>query len=1072
MNITLLSAGAGSGKTYRLTGEMTKLLKGQVRASGIIATTFTKKAAAELQERVRVRLLEEGMTDAANDLGAAMIGTVHSIGARLLQRFAFEAGVSPLVEIIADGDGQRLFNESLSQVLSEERIEKLNLMADRLGLTKKKMGEPDFDWRKNILDITDIARANNFNLSVLEKSKRLSWENFERFLPEEIKIELQTLNNRLTFQLEQAIAALENNDIDSTKTTKDAAIEYRNFANQLKWRGELYWHEWVKITKIKVGAKSKDLVVELQEFALSHDAFSLFRADVKGYMDLIFDIALQALQEFESYKKKRGLIDYTDMETYVSQLLKNETVRETLQEELDLLLVDEFQDTSPIQLDIFLQLSRLAKHSIWVGDPKQSIYGFRGADPAMMKAIIEQTGGVKPENILDKSWRSREDLVNSVNAIFTKSFTQYPSAQVALNAVRTREKEPDSMPLAMQHWHFKSDLDEKKVPAKPWLENCIATQIKTVIDQKLPVLPKGSKEWRPIQAGDIAVLCRSNFACTSVAESLHRTGLKASIARAGLMDTSEAKLVLACLKYLLTSSDALSVAEIRLLASKETLEDLVDDRLLYLEQIKEADPDSPKAAKWGAENPILLLLNELRPRTADLSASEILNMVIDELDLRRIVIQFGNAPQRLDNVDRLRSFALEYESACTRLHSAASLGGFLLWLSTLENNELDTQGSGESPDAVKVLTYHRSKGLEYPLTVCHNLENKLREQIWGVNLVSESQTVDLDNILGNRWLRFWVNPYSDQLGSTRLETNLQLSDEWQLATRQALEEEARLMYVGLTRARDYLVFPSSVKPTLWLNRVFNRGDESLPTLDAYSHETPFYWENKVVNIETQEIFMPKDFTTAANTETEVTFHAERIGKKQHYAYRIDHYNESADGATLSTSEPIVFGLTLESEVWNEDQKSAIQQVLQSIFSADSLKLTLEERTLIVQKQMEIRQIEPTLVESSIFLNQSNAFLTWLKNDLQPLRLDRSILLKTHFNKRLFEVEIDLLLETKTEIIAIKYLPIGDTNRNMKVQALGLSSLLGWLKKMLQGAGNQKVRLFFISVIDGGVVEVF
>jgi ATP-dependent helicase/nuclease subunit A len=396
----------------------------------------------------------------------------------------------------------------------------------------------------------------------------------------------------------------------------------------------------------------------------------------------------------------------------------------------------------------------------------------------------------------------------------------------------------------------------------------------------------------------------------------------------------------------------------------------------------------------------------------------------------------------------------------------------LLWLSTLENNELDTQGSGESPDAVKVLTYHRSKGLEYPLTVCHNLENKLREQIWGVNLVSESQTVDLDNILGNRWLRFWVNPYSDQLGSTRLETNLQLSDEWQLATRQALEEEARLMYVGLTRARDYLVFPSSVKPTLWLNRVFNRGDESLPTLDAYSHETPFYWENKVVNIETQEIFMPKDFTTAANTETEVTFHAERIGKKQHYAYRIDHYNESADGATLSTSEPIVFGLTLESEVWNEDQKSAIQQVLQSIFSADSLKLTLEERTLIVQKQMEIRQIEPTLVESSIFLNQSNAFLTWLKNDLQPLRLDRSILLKTHFNKRLFEVEIDLLLETKTEIIAIKYLPIGDTNRNIKVQALGLSSLLGWLKKMLQGAGNQKVRLFFISVIDGGVVEVF
>ncbi|HNM26759.1 MAG TPA: UvrD-helicase domain-containing protein, partial [Saprospiraceae bacterium] len=90
MNITVLSAGAGSGKTYTLTGRLVELLSGGVRPSGILATTFTKKAAAELQERVRVRLLEAGQTEAANELGQALIGTVHSIGVRLLQRFAFE----------------------------------------------------------------------------------------------------------------------------------------------------------------------------------------------------------------------------------------------------------------------------------------------------------------------------------------------------------------------------------------------------------------------------------------------------------------------------------------------------------------------------------------------------------------------------------------------------------------------------------------------------------------------------------------------------------------------------------------------------------------------------------------------------------------------------------------------------------------------------------------------------------------------------------------------------------------------------------------------------------------------
>ena len=82
LSIKIISAGAGSGKTYSLTSEMTALLRTGVRASGIVATTFTKKAAAELQERVRVRLLQEGLFEQANELGQALIGTVHSLGTR------------------------------------------------------------------------------------------------------------------------------------------------------------------------------------------------------------------------------------------------------------------------------------------------------------------------------------------------------------------------------------------------------------------------------------------------------------------------------------------------------------------------------------------------------------------------------------------------------------------------------------------------------------------------------------------------------------------------------------------------------------------------------------------------------------------------------------------------------------------------------------------------------------------------------------------------------------------------------------------------------------------------------
>ena len=151
MNLKIISAGAGSGKTYSLTKEMAKLLSStanapaKVRASGIIATTFTNKAAAELKERVRIELLENGLTREADELGNAMIGTVHSIGVQLLKRFAFEAGVSPEVDIIADGEQQTIFNQSLSTVIPIKLIHEMEQLSEQLGFNKSFYARKD--WR-------------------------------------------------------------------------------------------------------------------------------------------------------------------------------------------------------------------------------------------------------------------------------------------------------------------------------------------------------------------------------------------------------------------------------------------------------------------------------------------------------------------------------------------------------------------------------------------------------------------------------------------------------------------------------------------------------------------------------------------------------------------------------------------------------------------------------------------------------------------------------------------------------------------------------------------------------------
>ena len=1066
LDIEVISAGAGSGKTYTLTGRMVELLKNGVRPPGIMATTFTQKAAAELQERVRVRLLEAGMTEAANELGEALIGTVHSIGTRLLQRFAFEAGVSPLVEIIAEDDGQRLFNESLSQVLDERRIERMNLLADRLGLTKKTQGET-YDWRRAIRDLTDVARANNFSKEVLKTSKLRSWQSFERLLPPVQDTDAITWHNRLLSAIDQTVAALDANETDGTKTTRDAAETLRNFQNQLKYRGELYWHEWVKIAKTNPGAKSRDRMEELRSLALRHDEHRQFREDVKGYIDLVFDIAADALDEYEQYKKKRGLIDYTDMETYVSRLLRIDSVRETLRGELDLLLVDEFQDTSPIQLDIFLQFSRLAKHSIWVGDPKQSIYGFRGAEPALMQAIIRATGGVKDENILKKSWRSRPDIVYAVNAIFTRAFSDMPVEQVALEpAFNPTYAEDAGVGLSLIHWHFRSELDEKKVPAQPWFDNCIADQIRILLDRKPLIYKKKRTETRALRPGDIAVLCRTNKNCRDMAEALHRAGLKAAISRAGLLETPEVKLALACLKYLLTASDSLSVAEILLLTGVMDLETLVDNRVEYLAALHDT---GMYAGAWG-DAAILRQLNDLRPRTADLSASEILNLVLDELDLRRFAVQLGNPAQRLDNLDRLRRYALDYESACQRLHSAASLGGFLLWLNDRAQNELDAQGSGESDDAVKVLTYHRSKGLEYPAVVCHNLNQPLKEQIWGINLVPETGEPDLDDILGNRWIRFWVNPYADQFRGTRLEETLLQTPEWSQATRTALEEEARLLYVGLTRARDYLVFPSNAHGTKWLNRVFNHGDESVPTLDPDSAETPFYRNGEVIFCDTEALYKPKDFPESLPDESPVPFRAARAGKHPvpRQSLLIDPARETPPGFDPQMPEPVNWGPWL---AFKGDFTPALEKAVQLFFIADNKQFTRQERLAVAQKQLDIRGLTESVSAESL-AQQSEAFRLFLEKRFGPKQMAGKYPFEGFHGQRLLKTEADFFLANEENAVLLLFAHFAEGMKKWRQQAQMAAPQLGWLRTLARKAyPGKSVQCWVVFPLEGQAAEV-
>lgn len=1079
-NLRIISAGAGSGKTYRLTSEMVALLKsGTVRPEGIIATTFTRKAAAELQERVRVRLLQEGLTTQAESLTNALIGTVHGLGVKLLQRFAYEAGVSPEVSIIADEDQQILFNQSLITVLTEDKVREMDTLCRRLGLDKNEY----FDWRSQLRTMTEVARANDFDAAMLEKSKRESVRTFLEFLDPVSQRSADAWNRELSGQLEQAIAGIQAGE-DGTKATQKALSILRQRKRELELRGELSWPEWARLSKLSTGAKSRDLVAELKDYAADHDQHPAFRADIEAFIGLLFDLAVASMAEYDAYKKQRGLIDYTDMEVLVKQLLDHSTVQEVLRKELDLLMVDEFQDTSPIQLAIFLKLSRYARQSIWVGDPKQSIYGFRGAAPELMQGIMQAVGGVKPADIQQHSWRSRQDIVYACNALFTKAFSDIPVEQVALAPQRTKaagdgplnqHAEPIEIDDALTHWHIEydpGDNSRKRRPGKPWLENAIAHQVRNLLDNPVQVLPKGEKEYRAVRPGDIAILCRSNGECQEMAEALHRAGLEVAISRSGLLATAEAKLILAALKYLLNQYDSLSVAELLLLGDQQPLEQILEDRLEYLEQ-KEQEK---RTGRWAAENGFIARLNTLRIRTGDLSSTEILEMVLDELDLRRIIAAWGNTEQRLANVDMLRRMARQYEDGCNRMHSAASLGGFLLWLGEQEVTAQDKQGAGERPQAVNVLTYHKSKGLEWPVVVCHSLEKTLRADVWGMELISGQEGIDFDNILGNRWMRYWVNPYDKQYRKTRLEERLEASEAKQQKITSARQEDARLLYVGLTRARDYLVFPTCEGvPARWLNRVWHDGDEEVPTLDPDTPESPWHWQDVFLNKKTAVVTFERDFEEYSVAALPVLFRTAAAGATtDRYApYYIDERQHNEDQLqqqfTFSTGTITEYAPAFPYD--EADDTRALGKVVKAMHTGwypdypDGVQLAMAEHLLT---QFEVDE----LVGPERVVQQQRAFQQWLDKQFDWTTMHRKYPVEYPVEDRRFTSVFDVFLETARGPVLIQHSGFTGARKQWRNHATGLGLFFYMSQEALRALfPQQEPRLYLHLALQGVVLDV-
>ncbi len=802
--IEIISASAGSGKTYRLATVLhDAIANGSARPDAVLATTFTNRAAAELKERTRTRLLQAGRLEDAHRLGAARIGTVNAVCGRLVGDFAFELGLAPNLRVIDEQAAAVALRQAMSRVVAAADTEQL---AD----VKRRFDE-SWDWQRDVERIVTLARANRLGADAFAVAAERSLEGLLALFGEP-EPDGAALDAALADALARFVTEVDL-EVDKTKKTREALDRARVILAKLRRGTPPQWREWWQAESLDVGAKSRNVAAPVHAAGAGQDRHPRLRADLRTTCTLVYAIAARTLRAYEDYKRAWGAIDFTDQEVLALQLLDRAEVRARLRGDVDLVLVDEFQDTSPLQLAIFLRLADVAKRSVWVGDQKQSIFGFRGTDPALMDAAVESIlAGAEPET-LAQSWRSRPALVQLTSDVFARGFGRYgvPESRVRLAAASTEDAGAGLGPIA-ERW---------RLPAKNLSEDAayLASAVRDLLaDADGRVRDRATGEVRPLRPGDVAVLCHQNATCGNLARELAAVGVRAVLARAGLMATPEALLVLAGLRLFVDAQDTLAAAELaRLVAYPAAGDQWLAD--LMARPAREAFADLDVVRRVAAAR-------VAEPHAGALAAFD---AVLDAVEARERCLEWGESAFRLANLDALRAHAVTYANLCASDGRGCTPAGLVAAFVDLADSGLDARAVVAQDDAVVVSTWHSAKGLEWPVTVLFDLDHDPYFTALGVQVVADRPGFDLADPLAERWVRYWPHPYHPMQKKTPF--HQRLSDAPETATAREREERQamRLLYVGWTRARDRVVLAG--RPTFPRGMItLLRDDEGTPLI--------------------------------------------------------------------------------------------------------------------------------------------------------------------------------------------------------------------------------------------------
>jgi ATP-dependent helicase/nuclease subunit A len=781
-----VEAGAGSGKTTALVGRIVCLLaSGGVELADIAAITFTEAAAAELRQKLYRALREsddEALRAKASEIDDATITTIHGFAQRLLAEHTIEAGLPLHFEVTDEITATVAFEERFASSLDDlYDDESAHVLIQALG---------EFD-----------VRAFHLHAFAEELDAKLGYLDSPEIGLSSTAIDVEAMVAAAADQLEAMIGTL--CDLRSSCTNPDdkllgrldeLAIERERGRALLEWTARLAWLRAISTNGTGLGIKDSWSDVGTVR-ALLRDVDTARCESLAAIGDILVRELVRRLQvaaiSAAATRVASGRINFDDLLVLARDLVRDHSrVRSAVMARFRFILVDEFQDTDPLQTEMLLLLAQLegasaasaasaasgAGRLFFVGDPKQSIYSFRGADVGLYAETRGRIVGNRPTRLVT-NFRSRPGIVSYVNDLFSRLFldqVELIGSERVGDLVAAREPHDD--PAVVLVGGPEEHVAAKDRRVRDAAE--IGATIALAIEEQWPVLD--GEAVRPIRLGDIAILVPTRTSVGAIQSALERRNIDFTIAETTLVYAAdEVRELLGILRAIDETADERDVVRaLRASCFACSDADLVSWHGAGGKWAVSAHSDGPSGHPIGVA---LAKLASFSARRHSQRVDTTLMMLIDELSIRQgLAARRGRAEslRRLDFiVERARAFAGS---------TGGTIGQFLDFAEQEAAGRARSReliASSAEIDAARIMTIHAAKGLEFPLVIV-------------ADLGGSAATRRVSVLRGASGLEFSL---TSELRSSGFEqarlAQLQLERD----------ERVRLAYVGMTRARDYLV---------------------------------------------------------------------------------------------------------------------------------------------------------------------------------------------------------------------------------------------------------------------------